>query len=617
MCRPNPSRRAFLTATAAATALPWLGETLAAIPATAPEKGTPPLRPIGYRGVTITDEAVRTRLSHNVALYLDIPDDCWLKPFRQRAGRPAPGKDVGGNYSGNCWHIFGQVVSGLARYYAATRDSSVKAKVDALVAGWFQCLAPDGFFFPQGPQGSQPPHPHYVFEKTVCGLVDAKLYCDSPHAIDGLSRITDWAGKHLDRTNQFAFIALTGPSEWYTLSENLLRAYTLTGDQKYRDFAEVWNYGAFWDLFGTHTDPFAKRKDYHAYSHANTMDGAAEFYRVTGQPRYLADLVAFHDWLLGQQCYATGGWGPEEQMLPRTAVARSVCEKPTNHFETQCGCWAAFKLTKHLLSFTGDARFGHWCERLLYNGLLASLPPRADGSIFYFSSYGADGCAKEYSTYKWTCCNGTLIQAWADIHDQIYYRGTEGADLYINLFVASTLDTHIGGEVVRINLDTRFPFEDDIRLKIAARKPVDLSLNLRLPDWLGGPMTATLDGQPVQLVCDGRGWARLRRTWAATDVLTLKVPMQFRAVPLASLGGFSPTAINYGPLTMVVPKHGNGTNPSRLFDFTRLNASLAPVPGKPLNFALRSNPGVTLKPYLTCVENEPYFMYFKQPSVTI
>ena len=39
--------------------------------------------------------------------YLRIPNDDLLKGFRRRAGRPAPGADLGGWYSSDVFHVFG------------------------------------------------------------------------------------------------------------------------------------------------------------------------------------------------------------------------------------------------------------------------------------------------------------------------------------------------------------------------------------------------------------------------------------------------------------------------------------------------------------------------------
>ena len=59
----------------------------------------------------------------------------------------------------------------------------------------------------------------------------------------------------LDRSRRTA----DGSTEWYTLTENLDRAYLATGDPIYRDFAEVWEYHDYWDIYGRKADLFAPR----------------------------------------------------------------------------------------------------------------------------------------------------------------------------------------------------------------------------------------------------------------------------------------------------------------------------------------------------------------------
>ena len=143
--------------------------------------------------------------------------------------------------------VFGQIVSGLARLYAATGDMACRDKADALVAEWAKCIAPDGYFY----FSAKPNAPHYIYDKMVGGLVDDYLYCGNKEALRHLSRITDWAVKNLDRSKP-----LPDGCEWYTLSENLYRAYLATGDAKYRDFAAVWEYPQYWDFYARNEDPF-------------------------------------------------------------------------------------------------------------------------------------------------------------------------------------------------------------------------------------------------------------------------------------------------------------------------------------------------------------------------
>jgi hypothetical protein len=204
---------------------------IAAGTAAGPEpRGHRVLLPFDYRGVTLDDGPLKRQFDEARDFYLRIPNDDLLKGFRARGGLPAPGVDLGGWYTSDTFHVFGQILSGLARMYAATGDAACRDKADALLSEWAKCIAPDGYFF----FSTKPNAPHYIYEKTVGGLVDMIVYCGHKDAQAWLGRITDWAVKNLDRKRPYG----ADPCEWYTLSENLYRAYLATGDARYRDFAE-------------------------------------------------------------------------------------------------------------------------------------------------------------------------------------------------------------------------------------------------------------------------------------------------------------------------------------------------------------------------------------------
>jgi hypothetical protein len=225
--------------------------------------------PFGYHGVNLDQGPLRLQCDSAREYYLRIPNDDLLKGFRQRAGRAAPGNDLGGWYSADVFHVFGQILSGLARLHAVTGDPACREKAEFLVKAWAECIEPDGYFF----YSRKPNAPHYIYDKMVGGLTDLILFCDSKPAADALAKITNWAVKNLDRTNAYAFSG----TEWYTLSENLYRAHHATGDSRYRDFARVWHYTDYWDVFARKGDLFGDRGHgartdvYHAYSHVNTL----------------------------------------------------------------------------------------------------------------------------------------------------------------------------------------------------------------------------------------------------------------------------------------------------------------------------------------------------------
>ena len=595
MSGSSPIRRAALSL----FALLALGAATAA-----PEPaGRCALQPFDLQGVTLDGGHLRTQVDQVREYYLGIPNDDLLKGFRRRAGRPAPGDDLGGWYTADIFHVFGQIISGLSRLYAATGDGDCREKAVALIEGWAECLEPDGYFY----YSREPNAPHYIYDKMVGGLVDAYLYCGYDGALPLLGRITDWAVEHLRRDRPYA--DGTDDTEWYTLSENLYRAYLATGDPQYRDFAEVWEYTEYWDLYATATDLFARRPNgrqtgaYHAYSHVNTLGGLGAAYLAKGEARYLETLVKAYDYLQANQVFATGGYGPDEQLLPREALLRKLTETH-NSFETQCGCWAAFKMCRYLITGTGEARFGDWVERLVYNGLGADLPMTADGQVFYYADYNLRGGVKTHTTSAWSCCTGTRPMAVAAYHDLVYFRSDDS--LCVNLFLPSTVTFRVGRTAVTVHQRTRFPARPATELAVTAERPVTFALRVRTPGWLAAPMQAAVNGEPVANLPVTDHWATVRREWRSGDRLTIRLPMSFWASPCDAEQRY-PTAALYGPVALALrasePRQLLGLDPSRLAE------CLIPSPGEALTFHLAADPTVLVRPFYAYEQGERYFLY--------
>jgi len=560
------------------------------------------LLPFDYQQVRITGGMLQRQVEDAKEFYLRIPNDDLLLGFRRRAGLPAPGQELGGWYSDDVFHIFGQILSGLARLYAATDDLACKEKADALLEGWAKTIASDGYFY----YSAKPNAPHYIFDKMAGGLVDMATYCGRKDALDDLSRITDWAIKNLDRSHKW----LDG-GEWYTLSENLYRAYALTGDTKYRDFAKVWEYTTYWSAYAEHRDLFAKQPDgnqtdrYHAYSHVNTLGGAAWAYRTTGEAKYLATIENAYDYLRANQCFATGGFGPDESILPPDQLPGRL-KSTESTYETQCGSWAIFKLCKNLIAITGDAKYGDWIEEAVYNGVAATIPESPSGNVFYYSDYNPLGATKFNNETRWTCCAGTRPMAAADIDDLIYFKAPDGVD--VNLFLPSSVSLDNGATVTQ---RTRFPEEPATELVVDGARGGRFTVRVRRPGWSQTPPTATVNGRPIHWAEDKKHWIGITRNWQSGDVARIEFPMTPRAVPLQP-GKAYPTAVAVGPVVLAF-RSADGT-PAAKVDLAHLPTALTPSPGETLTYQLVADPAVLARPFYAYKEGEEYYLYL-DPSV--
>ena len=104
-------------------------------------------------------------------------------------------------------------------------------------------------------------------------------------------------------------------------------------------------------------------------------------YAVTREPALLTMLTNAFDFMQNTQCYATGGYGPVERIMPTNGNLGVAIETRQNTCETPCCSWAAFKMARYLMTFTGEARFGD-CPFLSRIALTWQVlqPPAAYGS---------------------------------------------------------------------------------------------------------------------------------------------------------------------------------------------------------------------------------------------
>src|SRR5262245_1379729 len=290
------------------------------------------LETFDYVGVRLRESRWQKQYQAAREFWLNLPEDDILHGYRAAAGLPAPGKPLGGWCARNSNTVFGQWLSGMSRIYRVTGDTALRDKAVRLFNEWAKTVKADGDC------GMR----HYPFEKLVCGLVDLKAYADFPDAIPMLEKVTDWAAKNFSRENVPA-TPVRGNysgrvSEWYTLAENLYRAYQLTGNTKFKDFAAVWLYHPYWNKFANSASP-TDAQGVHAYSHVNTWSSAAMAYAVTGEEKYLRIIQNAYEYLQNTQCYATGGYGPSEFIAaPDGGIGRAL-DTRQDTFETACGSW--------------------------------------------------------------------------------------------------------------------------------------------------------------------------------------------------------------------------------------------------------------------------------------
>lgn len=526
MALPPVTRREFLASASIAAA----GLALPSIASSAVER---PLQSFGYGDVRVTSATHRAQFENTHSILMDLSDDALLKPFRAMIGKPAPGEDLGGWYQFNPKYdpnsvttgfaptaTFGQWVSALARAYAMDGDPKVRERVLRLNRLYAETISPEFY-------GLKNRFPAYCFDKLVCGLIDSHQFANDPEAFRILDHTTEVArpllpGHAVEHGTVWRSIRDEGYTwdESYTMPENLFLAYERGAGKQYREMGAAYLDDTYFDPLADGRSDLAGR---HAYSHVNALCSATQAYLTLGSEKHLRAAKNGFDFVHAQS-YATGGWGADETLRAPNSNDVAASLTNTHHtFETPCGSYAHFKLTRKLLCVTRDSRYGDSMERVMYNTILGAKPLLRDGSTFYYSDYNFEG-SKFYHDARWPCCSGTMPQIAADYGISSYLHDERG--VYVNLYIPSTL--RWGRNTLTVK--TEYPFETAISIEVATPAAQEFDVHLRIPEWAQGASMA-VNGKRVADPEAGH-FATVHRTWKNGDRIELELPLKNRVEPL-------------------------------------------------------------------------------------
>jgi len=523
----------------------------------------PPLAEFGYGDVILSSDPHENQLRETQAVLMSLSDDSLLKPFRQMSGLPAPGEDLGGWYhydpnydyrkNFDCGFApgctFGQWVSALARAYAITGDAATRDRVLRLNQLYAQTIS--GQFYELNR------FPAYTYDKLLLGLLDSHTLVHDPQALAILEQTTNAALPHLpghavEHNLRWRMDKPADDQSWtwdesYTMPENLFLAYQRGAGRRYFDLGRQYLDDKTW------FDPLSRGENVlqgrHAYSYVNSLNSAVMAWMVVGSEKHLRAGQNGFDMVLAQS-YATGGWGPDEQL--RAPDSNDVYASLSNthaSFETPCGSYAHFKLTRYLLRITRDARYGDSMERVMYNTVLGAKPIEENGHAFYYSDYNFDG-TRVYHVSSWPCCSGTLPQVATDYRINTYFRGPEA--VYVNLYIPSTLRWAASGAALSLTQEGGYPFEQNVAFTLTSSQPVDQTLHFRIPAWATGAEIFVNGKRQAGLAMPGQ-FAAVRREWSSGDRVDLELPLPMRLEAIDARHTDT-VALLRGPLVLMAVK---------------------------------------------------------------
>ena len=563
---------------------------------------------------------------------LSINSKKLLHSWQVNAGMATNGRSFGG------WegldvelrgHSLGHVLSGLALMYASTGEIAYKSKADSLVSALAEIqkvLNQGGYLsaFPQNLvnrviEGKPVWAPWYTLHKVMEGLIDMYQYAGNKQALDIAIKMSDWAYHKLENlsTEQLAIMHKT---EFGGMMEAAYNLYSITGNVNDKKLAECFYHHSI-------LDPLAQKEDKLAGNHANTqipkIIDEARGYELTGNERERNIAEFFWQTVIDHHTFVTGGNSDHEFFFEPDQISKHISPATTE----SCNTYNMLKLTRHLFTWTANAKYADYYEQALYNHILASQDPET-GMVMYFLSY-TPGTFKTYCTKEnsFWCCVGTGFENHAKYGEGIYYHDDKG--IYVNLFIPSELTWKEKG--IKLKQQTGYPEEATTHLTIQEIKDGNVPLYIRYPSWATSGATIKINGRNVKISQKPGSYIVLNKTWKTGDKIDITYPISLRLV--ATNDNPNMAAVVYGPIVLAGDMGTDGIQAPAPYakdqlDFRKtaipdnivstlningrkLNDWLIPVNGKQLVFKTTgvASKEITMIPYYQ-IDKQRYIIYW-------
>lgn len=517
-----------------------------------------PLRSFPLSAVSLQESPFYEAQQTDLQYILALNPDRLLAPFLIDAGIK-PKAERYGNWenTGLDGHIGGHYVSALALMYAATKNEEVLQRLNYMIDQLAECQAKNGNGYVGGVPNGQPMWeevrvgkinaggfslngkwvPLYNIHKLFAGLLDAYTVAGNEKSLDVLIKLSDW---FLNMTANLSDEQLQDMlrSEHGGLNEVFADVAAITGADKYLTLAKRLSHKAI-------LNPLLAQKDSLTGLHANTqipkVIGYERIAQLTNDTAWSNAANFFWESVVHNRSVSIGGNSVREHFHP-TDDFTSMIE--SNQGPETCNTYNMLRLSKLLFLSNPDAKYMDYYERALYNHILSSQHP--DGGFVYFTPMRP----RHYRVYSqpqegFWCCVGSGLENHGKYGELIYAHDEH--DLYVNLFVASTLDWQEKG--ITLQQTTKFPYEETSTLQFTIQQPQQFRLYIRYPGWVNeGEMQISVNGAIQKIEAASSSYVSIDRTWKTGDIVTVRLPMHTKLEYLPD--GSSWASFVHGPIVL-------------------------------------------------------------------
>jgi hypothetical protein len=266
----------------------------------------------------------------------------------------------------------------------------------------------------------------------------------------------------------------------------------------------------------------------HVVNNAMGIKTPAVHFLQNGDPSALAAARRGVENLMRHHGQPNGVWSGDEHL-------HGTC--PTSGTELCAVTEYMFSL-EEMIRITGDPFYGDALERVAYNALPATFKPdmwahQYDQQVNQVAATVARRNWADNGNYSniyglepnFGCCTANMHQGWPKLAKSLVMATDEG--LAVIAYAPCVALAIIGDGVdVRLTVETQYPFDGKVEIRIALSAAASFPLLLRIPAWAEDASMA-VNGEP-QAKPAAASFYRIDRLWRDGDVVTLDLPMAVR-----------------------------------------------------------------------------------------
>jgi DUF1680 family protein len=258
--------------------------------------------------------------------------------------------------------------------------------------------------------------------------------------------------------------------------------------------------------------------------------GAVDLAVETDDDELLGAVVRRWEVMVASRTYLTGGLGARQ----RDEAFGAAYELPPDvAYAETCAAIGSVMLAWRLLLATGEQRYADLIERTSLNGLLSGLA--LDGMGYFYANplhvrHGDDDRTRGPTStrrrpwYPCACCPPNLMRFLATFPDLV--ATLDPAGLAIHQFASGTIEADAPFGHVRIEMQTDYPWEGAIDVRVVDAPGGEWTLSARVPAWCRTGSVA-VDGEVVPIE-PGSDQVSFTRSWRAGDNLRIGLDMPTR-----------------------------------------------------------------------------------------